>query len=109
MRMDAYLYWILKVWVDREGTRDVIKHTHYEKPVSSKCVLHSRSALTNEEKRSIFVAEVVRRLRNCHIDMDWATKADYVVEYLERMKIAGHLEVFRREVTKRGVTKYLLS
>ena len=62
-----------------------------------------------EQKRAIFVAEIVRRLRNCHIGMDWASKAKYILEYLGRMKAAGHSEKFRREITRRGIMKYLIS
>ena len=52
----------MKVWIGREW--DVI-YSHYEKPVSSKTVLHSRSAHPSSCKISVHTQEILRRMLNC--------------------------------------------
>ena len=52
----------LKCWMDCDN---IVWFEHYEKPVATKKVLHSKSALAWGTKRNIAVEECVRRLRNC--------------------------------------------
>ena len=72
-------------------------------------MISARCALGQGEKRSILVAEVDRRLRNCYREMEWREKAKLVVEYCRRMYRAGHTERFRVEVASGGISKYLTS
>ena len=99
----------LKVWVDNSKERGEIKYDFYEKSMASKTVMHSRSVLTAAMKKSILVAEMGRRLRNCYMEMEWEKKASYVIEYCRRMYVAGHNEQFRNEVVKRALTNFFMS
>ena len=41
------------------------------------------------------VEECVRRLRNCSPDLPWDQKADFLSDYMGRLKQAGYSEKFR--------------
>ena len=58
----------MKVWTDGEGC---IRYTHYEKPMATKSILHTKSAHTESCKRSVHTQEVLRRLLNCSQELDW--------------------------------------
>ena len=58
----------LKCWLDQSNE---LWHEHYEKPVATRKVLHSKSALAWGTKRNVAVEECVRRLRNCSPDLQW--------------------------------------
>ena len=52
----------MKTWTDESG---YALYTHYEKVVSSKTVLHCKSAHSGSCKRSVHTQEVLRRMLNC--------------------------------------------
>jgi hypothetical protein len=80
----------LKVWTNR-GNK--IVYTHYEKPMATKSVLHSKSAHPEACKRSVHTQEVLRRLLNCSRELDWKEEiAPVASEYMYRMKLAGYRE-----------------
>ena len=91
----------MKVWMGKEG--DVI-YSHYEKPVSSKTVLHSRSAHPTSCKRSVHTQEILRRLLNCSKKLDWESDTAPVVgEYMRRMRKAGYTERYREGVLRQAL------
>ena len=57
----------MKVWMDGEGT---VLYTHYEKPMSNRSVLNSKSAHPASCKRSVHTQEVLRRILNCSKRLD---------------------------------------
>ena len=78
----------LKVWTSDKGD---ILYTHYEKPMSSKSILHTKSAHTESCKRSVHTQEVLRRILNCSKQLVWeAEVAPVVTEYMYRMKLAEY-------------------
>ena len=86
----------MKVWTNREGT---ILYQHYEKPVSSTTVLHSKSAHSSACKRSVHTQEVIRRILNCSRSLDWNSEvAPFVTDYMNRMKAAEYNERYRKAV-----------
>ena len=86
----------MKVWTDASGT---LLYQHYEKPVSSKTVLNSKSAHSTASKRSVHTQEVIRRLLNCSVKLDWETEiAPFVSDYMNRMRVAGYTEEYRRSI-----------
>ena len=55
----------LKVWKEKDhGGQTVIRHTFYEKEVTSPIVFHARGAHTWRSKLVTLLEEVNRRLRN---------------------------------------------
>ena len=81
-----------KVWM-AEGE---IMFKHYEKPMSSKDVLHAKSAQSMTCKRSVHVQEVLRRMLNTSPKLDWQEHgAPCVTEYMTRMMWAEYDDSFR--------------
>ena len=94
----------MKVWTDREGN---ILYQHYEKDVSSKTVLHSKSAHSAACKRSVHTQEVLRRLLNCSRRLQWEEQvAPFVTDYMNRMRSAGYKERYRKTVLEHALSIY---
>ena len=92
----------MKVWTNEEG---IIMYQHYEKPVCSKTVLNAKSAHSSATKRSVHTQEIVRRLLNSSLRLNWETEvAPVITDYMARMKIAGYTENYRREVLSHALT-----
>ena len=60
----------------------------------------------NSQKRSILVAEGVRRLKNCSPSLGWAHKAAHLTELSLAMFRSGHSQAFREVVLGRAIAKY---
>ena len=94
----------MKTWTDTEGN---VLYEHYEKPVSSRTVLHAMSAHSSACKRSVHTQEVLRRLLNCSPRLDWDTEvAPFVTDYMDRMRKAEYSETYRREVLIHAINIY---
>ena len=94
----------MKTWTNQEG---YVMYTHYEKPVSSKTVLHAKSAHSSGCKRSVHTQEVLRRMLNCSRRLEWKEEAAPAVsEYMRRMKVAGYGERYRENVLKQALSVY---
>ena len=94
----------MKVWMDKEGT---VMYSHYEKPMSNKSVLHSKSAHPANCKRSVHTQEVIRRILNCSRRLDWEKEtAPVVSEYMLRMRMAGYNEKYRESILTNAVNIY---
>ena len=86
----------LKVWTNKDNK---VMYTHYEKPMATKSVLHSKSAHPEACKRSVHTQEILRRLMNCSRELKWEDEAAPVAtEYMYRMKLAGYKEGYRKSV-----------
>ena len=82
----------MKVWMNRES---IIMHEHFEKPLSSKHVMHSESAISASCKRSVHTQEILRRLFNSSRHLDWKTEvAPVLTEYMTCMMTAGYPEQY---------------
>ena len=86
----------MKCWLDSKGTA---YYQHYEKPVSSKLVISSRSAHAKGCTRSVHVSELERRISNTSKNLDWDEYvAPVLTDYMTRMKAAGYNENYRKHV-----------
>ena len=94
----------LKVWTGRDNK---IMYTHYEKPMATRNVLHSKSAHPETCKRSIHTQEVLRRLLNCSKELNLKEDiAPIVSEYMYRMKLAEYKEGYRKSILKGAMKIY---
>ena len=94
----------MKVWIDQNGD---ILYEHYEKDVSSKTVLHARSAHSAACKKGVHTQEVLRRLLNSSKRLNWETEtAPVITDYMLRMKSAGYTEKYRAEVLQHAFSIY---
>ena len=95
----------MKVWTDsEEGT---ILYQHYQKPGSSKLVMHADSAQSSQCKKSVHTQEILRRLLNCSTHLDWETEvAPVISEYMGRLMSAGYNQKFRKETLQKALRIY---
>ena len=94
----------MKCWIDNDGNA---MYQHYEKPVSTKLVISSRSAHSKTTKRSVHISEIVRRLVNTSRKLSWDEyAAPIVTEYMSRMKQAGYHEDYRKHVLLNALAVY---
>ena len=90
--------------MDEEGT---VLYTHYEKPMSNRSVLNSKSAHPASCKRSVHTQEVVRRILNCSKRLDWEKEtAPVVTDYMLRMRKAGYNETYRETTLTNAINIY---
>ena len=78
----------MKCWIDSDG---FAVYQHYEKDVSTKLVISSRSAHSGNCKRSVHINELVRRMCNTSRLLDWDQFVVPVLnDYMLRMARAGY-------------------
>lgn len=98
------------MWVeerDKDGTKvQLILHEFYAKDVSSKYVVHSRSAFPWSAKRTILTQEVLRVLLNCSPFLPWECTARHVEHMVLKMQYSGYNERFRHDVVKSALNAY---
>ena len=90
----------------RFGPNSEILHQFYQKPVSNKKVMSSRTAFSTTTKLNMLVAEGWRRLYNMSPSLPWEEKAKVLSQYNLAMTEAWHTEPFRMTVTKRILAKH---
>ena len=92
----------LECWMDGP----TVWYQHYEKEVATRRLIQERSALPMKVKRNVLVNECVRRMRNCRLELSWEIKANFLSDYMVRMRQAGYDEWFRTCVLKQAVARY---
>ena len=81
----------LKVWIDlcKDG-KYRIPHSHYIKDVSSRLLIHSRSAHPPEAKFNICVNEAIRILKNCSQHLEWGECKTQLEYFVQRLAFSGY-------------------
>merc|ERR1712237_304170 len=92
----------LKVWVENGE----IRFEFFKKPVSSPYVVLAKSALSEQTKRSSLVAEGMRRLLNCSVELPWETKVAHLSRFAHSMMISGYGHRYRWEVINGAIMRY---
>jgi hypothetical protein len=94
----------MEVWMDADGN---IMFQHYEKPTSSKTVMHANSAQSITCRNSVHTQEIMRRLLNSSPMLDWKTcVAPVLSSYMARMMHCGYPEKYRRDTLTRALRIY---
>ena len=93
----------LKVWVNEEN---VIMHEFYAKDVSSKAVVHCKSALPENVKRTVLSQEGLRRLLNCSRQIPWDEKAKHLTEFSKQLQFSGYNKSFRFHTIASSIKAY---
>ena len=96
----------LKLWVAEVDGTTKIFHEHYTKPMATKAVLDSRSAMAWSAKRTILTQEALRIMLNCSRDLPWKIFAEHLTHYSARMQYSGYKQSFRVQVIKSAINAY---
>ena len=84
----------------------IIVFHHYTKPMASKETILARSAMSLGNKINILVAEGSRRLRNCSLELPWATRVEHLNRLSVSMKWAGYNQEVRSTVITRILARF---
>ena len=98
----------VKVWIGRRETdgRRVVLHEYYEKEISSKWVVHEKSALSLSMKRTILTQQVLRIFLNCSKDLPWDEVVEHVNKMMMRVQLSGYNQKFRHEIVHSAIKAY---
>ena len=81
-------------WIENVEVGNFIKpqicHSHYSKPMASKYVTLQYSAMSCQNKISIFIADLVRIMRNVSVQRTREERSKKVQEYLLRLQHSGY-------------------
>merc|ERR1712237_244060 len=91
---------------DTHRHKQVVMHSYYEKPVTSKLVMMSKTAHPQKQKMTTLSQEVVRRMRNTSRKVVTSERIEKLQKYHKKMKDSGYNEEMRKEVVKAGITGY---
>ena len=81
-------------------------HEFYSKDISSKAVVHAKSALPWQQKRTVLTKEVLRVILNCSEDVPWETIVKHVEKMVLRLQFSGYTQKFRHEVVNAALKAY---
>ena len=75
--------------------------------MSCKKIMHADSALSGSCKKSVHTQEIIRRLLNSSMRLDWKTEVAPVIStYMARMMQANYPQNYRRDTLKRAMRIY---
>ena len=81
-----------------------ILYSHYEKPMSCKSILNSKSAHPANCKKGVHTQELLRRILNCSHKLDWDKEiVPHLDDYMMRMKEAGYTEKYRKAILRNAL------
>ena len=101
----------IKMWIEEHKTEDdrpvnIIMYEFYTKQVSSKAVIHEKSAMPKSLKRTVLTQEVLRILLRCSPKLPWEVTANHLSMFMMRMQYSGYNKTFRAQVLKSGLNAY---
>ena len=97
----------VKMWVEKEQNgKSTIMHEFYQKDMSSKHVVHSRSGMSTQQKRTILTQEALRILQRCSENLNEKITKEHLSEFSRKMQFSGYEQKFREEVLRSALTAY---
>ena len=78
----------------------------YRKLMATQFTILQRSAMSAGTKRNSLFQEALRRLRNCHPDIDWKVKVNHLNSFSNMMKVSGYDAKYRYETIKGAVERH---
>ena len=97
----------LKLWLEeREGGRITLMYEHYEKDISSKYVIHAKSAMPMKSKLTILTQEMIRILTHCSPFTPWEGMCEHVNKFMRKLQFSGYSKKFRYHVADSGIKAF---
>ena len=94
-----------ELWVcEKTG---LIKHAFFEKPICPNRVLQKSTALSDASIRASLTQDVVRRLKNCSMDLEIEEKQAILSNFAQKLINSGHSVMSSQYILVHGVTRYL--
>ena len=97
----------IKVWIGMNNEGDYkILHSHYIKEVTSRMLIHARSAHDPKMKFNVCVNEAIRIIKNCSVHLEWEECKAHLEYFAKRLQFSGYDHKYRYEVIETALKKY---
>ena len=90
----------VRMWIAWINSVRKIIYEHYEKEMTTKAVIHAKSAVSMQMKRTILTQEVLRILLHCSKYVPWEAVCVHINNFLKKMQYSGYTQPFRYNVVK---------
>ena len=97
--------WIEQVKIDSVARKQIL-HSHYMKKIASKSVINKDSAISQDAKVNILVADLVRIMRNVSQHCEMNERIQHVQHFLHRMQFSSYSQEDRIKVYKKAKSKF---
>ena len=94
-----------EIWYCRDTNK--VMFSFYEKTTSPNRVLQKQTTLSETYIRASLTQEVVRRLRNCSLDLPRQEKQQIISVFCQKMINSGHSVASTQNVVVHGVLKFI--
>ena len=88
----------VKMWIAMVNQQWKILYEHYEKEMTTKAVIHAKSALSMQTKRTVLTQEVLRILLHCSEYIQWENVCAHINAFMKKMQFSGYTQSFRYNV-----------
>ena len=75
----------VKLWKETQEGQTRILYEHYEKEMTTKSVIHRRSALPKQVKRTVLTQELLRILLYCSEHTPWETTCKHINNFMKKL------------------------
>ena len=96
----------VKMWIETVGNKRLILYEHYEKEMTTKAVIHARSALPTRTKRTVLTQEMLRRLLHCSRHLPWERVCAHANDYMKKLQYSGYDQLFRYNVVRSALKAF---
>ena len=96
----------IKMWIEELNGIYKILYEHYEKKMATKMIIHAKSAVPMQMKRTVLTQEMLRILLHCSTDLPWTTVQQHMSNFTLKMQYSGYKQTFRYDVTKSAINAY---
>ena len=96
----------LKMWIGEIDGRILLLYEHYEKPMTTKSVVHRNSALPMKTKRTILTQEVLRIMLHCSPYLPWDVPRKHINNLMMKIQYSGYNQMFRYHVMNGAIKAY---
>ena len=93
----------VKMWIKEVNNQRKILYEHYEKEMTTKAVIHAKSALPIQTKRTVLTQEVLRILLHCSKYLEWNTVCTHINRFMKKMQFSGYSQPFRYTVVNSAI------
>ena len=96
----------LKVWIEKIEGKRMIVYEHYNKEVSTKAVINAKSAMSNNNKRTILSQELLRIMTHCSRNLPDEIRIKHINEMMRRIQYSGYNKESRYDIVNSALKAY---
>ena len=88
----------VKMWIAEVNGEKKIMYEHYEKEMTTKAVIHAKSAIPIQIKRTVLSQEMLRILLHCSRHLTWDVVCTHINRFMKKLQYSGYTQTFRHNV-----------